>query len=505
MTSPVLIDNAETGQKLTKQDVIDYYNAPHIRKGILAGMYGEGVLTVMQREPGKPIYRRYLAKDRPIELRTPAHMEQLTHQRTVEIHPSVGASTSVIWVDLDPGEHVDLDTTKDTVRQVHSMMRTLPDAVHTDIAFSGGRGFYVRSFLSAPMNTDKARILLASKLSPLINSDPKLTLEPPGKGQIRLDISTLHDKGSIRALYSLNAATGLASVPVKTRELEDFNPHVDADPRRLTSEKKISEFAPGIPKARVTHPLPEGSGHSWTMSVQHHNADKAGLHWDLRLVDPETSHAHSWAIPRANFPPPGERPYLAIRTPTHSAEYALNFGEGGPRVIGAGYGKGTVEIKHKEPVKVISTSPRAIKFERTLEGGSKEQYALFHTHSDKWLLKNTTRQDEPVNFAKEAFMLGYATALEKLGMSNASTSGQAGKNVSHSMSTNPLEMGDENLPAGQLASALSQLQEPSQTTNMKNEESAEDRLNRDISWSEPVTMPTDSGRQGASAVIPGAF
>jgi hypothetical protein len=271
------------------------------------------------------------------------------------------------------------------------------------------------------------------------------------------------------------------------------------------SEKGVSEFAPGIPKERITHAIPEGKGQVWTLAVQHHDAVKAGPHWDLRLVDPTTTYAHSWAIPRANFPPPGERPYLAIHTPTHSADYALNFGAGSPKSIHVGYGRGTVEIKHKEPVSIISSSPTSIKFIRTTEDGDKQQYSLFHTHSDKWLLKNTTAQDDTMNFAKEAFMLGYATALEKLGVGNSGTSGQSGKNVSHSMSTNPLEMGDENLPAGQLASALSQLQEPSQTTNMKNEESAEDRLNRDISWSEPVTMPTDSGRQGASAVIPGAF
>ena len=105
-----------------------------------------------------------------------------------------------------------------------------------------------------------------------------------------------------------------------------------------------------------------------------------------------------------------------------------------------------------------------------------------------------------MNFAKEAYHRGYYSVLEKLGIA------QAGKDMSHSMSYNPIPNTDENMPAGQLAKMLTGIREPENTGQLLDpKETAEDRLNKDVSWSEPVTMPSDSGRQGPSAIMAGAF
>lgn len=89
------------------------------------------------------------------------------------------------------------------------------------------------------------------------------------------------------------------------------------------------EFAPGIPKGREIHPLPKVTKpEEWMLAVQRHNADVAGEHLDLRLVDPQ-GRAHSWAIPKASLPRPGEKAVLAVPQPTHTAEYALTAGEKG--------------------------------------------------------------------------------------------------------------------------------------------------------------------------------
>jgi hypothetical protein len=148
------------------------------------------------------------------------------------------------------------------------------------------------------------------------------------------------------------------------------------------------EFAPGIPQSRKTYPLPDIQNKTWTMSVQEHLARKAGPHWDLRMVDPHTGFAHSWAIPKRTFPERGKKPVLAVQTPTHTSHYALTFGEGKPRHIGKGYGAGSVEIKHKEPIKVLSVGADRVKFQR--DGG--ESYTLFRTKEDKWLLRNSTEK-----------------------------------------------------------------------------------------------------------------
>jgi hypothetical protein len=110
--------------------------------------------------------------------------------------------------------------------------------------------------------------------------------------------------------------------------------------RRLGLEKLGREFAPGIPLKRPVERLARITPKTlnrWTVAVQDHEAARAGRHYDLRLVDPDAGKAHSWAIPKAALPKPGER-LLAVQTFTHTPEYALHFGEKKPEVIGKGSG-----------------------------------------------------------------------------------------------------------------------------------------------------------------------
>ena len=78
------------------------------------------------------------------------------------------------------------------------------------------------------------------------------------------------------------------------------------------------EFAPGIPSSKQIHSIPRVHHEKpevWHISTQIHDADVAGRHLDLRLVDPNGL-AHSWAVPAAKLPGPGEK-VLAIQQPTH--------------------------------------------------------------------------------------------------------------------------------------------------------------------------------------------
>jgi hypothetical protein len=165
-------------------------------------------------------------------------------------------------------------------------------------------------------------------------------------------------------------------------------------------------FAEGIPK-RISHRLSKKDKDAmWTLAIQEHDARKAGKHWDLRLVDPVTHRAHSWAIPKAQLPD-GDKPLLAVRTPTHTEHYALNFGAKGPQQIGKGYGMGSVVMKHKEPVKIDDVGKNKINFSRS-DGSS---YSLFKTKGESWLLRKRKQQ-----MNKKAFLTQYMrlTALEKL-------------------------------------------------------------------------------------------
>ena len=154
---------------------------------------------------------------------------------------------------------------------------------------------------------------------------------------------------------------------------------------------KQAEFAPGIPSSKPTARLPKitpATMNKWTLAVQQHEAARAGNHYDLRLVDPDSAKAHSWALPKARLPEPGEK-LLAVQTFTHTPDYALHFGEKKPEIIGKGYGKGTVKLVVKEPVDIVEASNDKVRF-NVYQGKDINEYMLRRTNENKWLLFNTT-------------------------------------------------------------------------------------------------------------------
>jgi hypothetical protein len=148
------------------------------------------------------------------------------------------------------------------------------------------------------------------------------------------------------------------------------------------------EFAPGIPKREIS-PIREidreGPNEVWPFAAQLHQAKKAGDHIDLRLTDPQTGEAHSWAIPRGALPSPGEK-VLAVPQPTHTAEYAARKGKW---EIPAGYGAGKVVAKRVEPAEVILSDNRRIKFNLYGPGQSVEEYSIIKTKKGDLLVNHT--------------------------------------------------------------------------------------------------------------------
>jgi hypothetical protein len=163
---------------------------------------------------------------------------------------------------------------------------------------------------------------------------------------------------------------------------------------RLGLYKFAKEFAPGIPDRKNIESLPEIlRPTNWTMAIQDHEADRAGQHYDLRLVDPATGHAHSWALPKARMPEPGKS-VLAVQQPTHTKEYATEFGKerGGRRII-EGYGKGNVKLKEVVDADVFHSKPEEtgtrLRFNIYRSTGP-EEYALVRTSGGNDLLVNKT-------------------------------------------------------------------------------------------------------------------
>ena len=156
----------------------------------------------------------------------------------------------------------------------------------------------------------------------------------------------------------------------------------------------------GIPDRNIkTRPRELEHPEVWNFNVQKHDAKRAGTHFDLRLVDPQTGIAHSWAA--RNLPKsPGER-VLAVHQPNHTAEYSTWEGN-----IPEGYGAGNVSLFSSDKVEVTKSAPDHVSFNVYKSTGDTEHYTLIHTGGDDWLFVNntptkTTRPE--INISKPKF------------------------------------------------------------------------------------------------------
>jgi len=149
-------------------------------------------------------------------------------------------------------------------------------------------------------------------------------------------------------------------------------------------EKAEKEYAPGIPEKHKQREVPTNhSATTWFLSTQRHFAQRRGEHVDLRLGDPESGTAFSFAMPAAGLPAPGN----AVRVPRvddHTVDY-MNFSG----TITVDYGKGIVKSEIYEPTEVVSSSPNEIRFNR-YKGRLIEEYVARHLKGNIWEVRNYT-------------------------------------------------------------------------------------------------------------------
>ena len=199
-------------------------------------------------------------------------------------------------------------------------------------------------------------------------------------------------KEKLRELRDLIKQRKLRTIPQEqfldtTLPLEELA-HAPWQVQKLSQDKLGSarkEFAPGIPANRKIHKIPKVKNpQPWTLAIQKHDADKAGTHFDLRLIPPKGNKAHSWAIPKAKLPKRGVM-QLAIQQPTHTKEYATTFSGKIPKGT---YGAGKVTMHTNEPVTVLSAGDNRVKFRRA----SGEQFTLFRTKEKQWGITKTAAE-----------------------------------------------------------------------------------------------------------------
>lgn len=143
----------------------------------------------------------------------------------------------------------------------------------------------------------------------------------------------------------------------------------------------------GIKNPKVNTPLPQARFSEASLGIQEHNADRAGLHYDLRIAMPQTGIAHSWAIPQARLPQPGEK-VLAVESGDHDISYMSFQG-----TLGKGYGKGKVNLVSLDKIEVLESDPDKLTFVQYTGTGA-NRYSLIRFGGQNWLLLNTTATRE---------------------------------------------------------------------------------------------------------------
>ena len=373
---------------LTKRDVFDYYDDPKVKTKILDAVRATGAHETILRQsfnPKRAIIRRKDHEGKLIDLRKPGKYDFWNDIRMTEVHPTFGKKTNTLLADIDPGKKVPWETTKAIAETIAKTMKDAPDVKSVQVQFSGDDGFYVRGILDKAINVNKARAQVR-KLLHGIAQRPDVTFSKAKAKQIRIDTTPLKYRGSVKAPFSLSSQTGLVSAPVSLKKLpkvqkSDFT----IDKIKVgASKKKTDEFAPGIPAARTIDPIPSVRNRAWDLAIQLHEARRAGKHFDLRLVDPKTNKAHSFAVPKARLPTLRDRMLLAVQQPTHTADYALNF-EG--TIPEGTYGAGKVTLPIREKVQIIKSNANRIQFER--QDG--DRFTLFRTKGLHWGLRKNKR------------------------------------------------------------------------------------------------------------------
>jgi hypothetical protein len=156
----------------------------------------------------------------------------------------------------------------------------------------------------------------------------------------------------------------------------------------LDEMEKIAEYAPGIPEKTISHELPTlDKPATWEFGIHEHLAEKRGRHFDLRLGDPETGHAHSWVVAPKDWPTPGKSTW-AIQQPTHTVKYMDFEGE-----IAEGYGKGKVNLHDRTVAEVSKSGPGHLNFNVYRSHGP-EEFTLHRVTGKNWIFMNRTLSRE---------------------------------------------------------------------------------------------------------------
>jgi len=214
------------GKKITRKQIRDYYKR-NVKK-IWPFLKGQTVMVIMATKKNNFVRMRHGPDGRFIKLTKlggiddPKSFEYWINRRVIEFHPTLTTkSTPLLWLDLD------IHTTKSAQARkklLAKMRREIPKLkqvfklmgvkkVHVYTSGTEG-GYHLGGDLPRAKPVDSLRRRFTKVLAEVYADDPTMTTGIAKSGQIRLDTTTLHTLGSLRAPYSMTIG-GTVKKPVK--------------------------------------------------------------------------------------------------------------------------------------------------------------------------------------------------------------------------------------------------------------------------------------------------
>lgn len=208
----ILID--KDGVKLTRGQIYDHYAKPAIRKQIMARIKDKPVLVYLGIGKNEKILKRnhdnkqiVITNDSEENSEKPDNYWYWIKRRMLSIHEVFETKTDIGFVDLDLHGDYSLEKAKQYAKKLSSVIKEKYN-VQPKIYQSGGTGLHIEFELKEKVSIDKLRKELKELLDKL-NEDFEGATTGIVKGNgMRTDVSTLHNKGSLRVPGSLGETWG---------------------------------------------------------------------------------------------------------------------------------------------------------------------------------------------------------------------------------------------------------------------------------------------------------
>ena len=207
----VIIDR--DGQTWTRGRIKSYYD--RVGPRLLRTLRGHDVIVILGMGRNKFVLKRNrdeaktrIRIERLKGIDDPSSLEYWINRRAVEFHIALhGAKTDVAWVDIDLHKPKNIAAERRRARSlVPRVARVIRRVAGGSVSTweSGRTGFHVMVNLREPSSVNQLRRDLQKALGNEFKDEDFVTTSIAHAGQVRMDVTTLKDTGSLRAPYSLS-------------------------------------------------------------------------------------------------------------------------------------------------------------------------------------------------------------------------------------------------------------------------------------------------------------